>query len=65
MQPSSSKESQHRSWLNAQTRCAMEQGGDKPWLGRPEVTQRSGHPSARKGGSRGDQTNQTQDLLKI
>lgn len=65
MQPSSSKESQHRSRLNAQTRCAMEQGGDKSLPGRTEVTRRSRHPPAGKGGSRGDQANQLQDLLKV
>lgn len=51
MQPSSSKASQRRSWLNAQMHRATERGGDKPLPGRREVTQRSRHVPAREGGS--------------
>lgn len=64
MQPSSSEESQHHSWLNAQTHFAMEQGGDKPLLGRLEVTQRSLHAPVGKGGSKGGQANQSKGLPK-
>lgn len=58
MQPSGSRERQHRSRLTAQTHCAMELGGDKPSVDTPGVRQKSRYPLARDEALRKDQANQ-------